>query len=198
MRAVLLSGLGCLLLNTSVLAMDGQHLARLAIETSKQNKVIQYAWIDPLSHLQFDAVNIVRADGAKLMPTPKIATSYNGVQYDVAGFYKKKPRINMVVHYAGRVPGEALSLGVDSGFSAKKIQLKPALFIGYTRALQLQENTYVALNANSWLGGGVSEQPCMDNYNREYYCPTLTAWSDYKPIENIDNFELNIVFQHNF
>ncbi len=194
-----LFGLVFLLLNTPTLAMGGQHLAHIAIETGKSNKVVQYAWIDSKSNFQFDAANIIRANGVKLMDNPKTAGSYNGIKYDVSNFYiDKKPRINMIMHYAGRTPGEILSLGIDNGFSAKKIKIKPALFVGYTRAFQLQKNIHIALNANSWLGGNTSEESCRDDYNREYYCPTLTAWSDYKQINNSTNFEQNIVFKYNF
>lgn len=194
-----LLGLIFLLLNMTALAMDGQHLARITIETIKQNKVIQYAWIDSQSNLQFDTTGIIRANGVKLMNTPKTAGSYNGIQYDVSHFYTdKKPRINMVIHYAGRTPGEILSLGIDSGFATKKIKIKPALFVGYSRALNIAKNTHIAFNVNGWLGGKILEQSCKDDYNREYHCPTLTAWSDYKPINNTANFEQSIVFKYNF
>lgn len=188
-----------LLLPIPALAIDGGHLARIAIETHQQNKVIQYGWMDSQSNLQIDTTDIMRANGVKLMNRPKTAGSYNNVQYDISHFYtNKKPRINMVIHYAGRIPGEILSFGIDNGFSAQKINIRPAFFVGYSRAFKLAKNTHIAANANAWLGGKVSEQPCRDDFNREYYCATLTAWSDYKPIDNPANFQLNIVFKYNF
>lgn len=198
MKIAFLWGLNFALLS-SVLAMDGQHLARVAIETNKQNKVMQYAWIDPASNLQFNNMDIASANGIKLMNNPKTAGSYNGVQYDVSHFYTaKKPRINMIMHYAGRTPGEILSFGIDSGFSAKKIKIKPALFVGYSRAFKIKENTHIAFNINGWLGGKILEQPCRDDYNREYYCPTLTAWRDYKPLDNFYSFQQSVVLKFNF
>ncbi|SMN02383.1 hypothetical protein SPONN_943 [uncultured Candidatus Thioglobus sp.] len=184
---------------TATLAVQGKDLARLAIETKQQGKVIKYAWIDYSSSFKINNFDITNAEGVELMERPQTASSYNGIEYNISNFYQaKKSRMNMVIHYAGIKPGEILSFGFDTGFSAKKININPALFLGYTRAFQMTEDANIAFNVNGWIGGKVSEQACVDEYNRQYCCPTLTAWRDYKQYDNKANLQQNIAFKFNF
>lgn len=185
--------------STVALSTQGKDLMRLAIETNQKNRVVEYAWLDNRSSFEVNNVDIMDVSGVKLMNNPQTASSYNGVEYDISHFYKlKRPRINTILHYAGIKPGEILSLGFDSGFSAQKINIKPALFLGYTRALQMTKNAHIAFNVNGWIGGKISEKACLDEYDRAYYCATLTVWGDHKPLDEQQNFQQNIAFKLNF
>lgn len=144
--------------------------------------------------------NIILADGKSLMKRPSAVRSYSKtVEYDVSHFYQPdKLQLNMIVHYAGRLAGEIISFGFDTGFSAEKITLKPALFAGYTRAFQVAKSTHISVSMGGWFGGKVSHKPCRDDFEREYYCPTLTAWSDYhQPGERLQRY-YNVTWTHDF
>ncbi len=181
-------------------AVDGG-LAHYALAAKRQNAKPALPWITRLSVTERRFGDIRLADGAKLMERPDIVQSRydQSVRHDLSRFYQfDRMRVNALMHYAGRRAGEVFSLGLDTGFSAEKITVKPALFVGYARAFQVAEQTHVAASMGGWLGGGVSEKPCRDTFDREYYCPTLTAWTDYRPPRHRLYRYIHLVFTHTF
>ena len=179
-------------------AVDGgmAHYAILA----KHNEKPPLPWITQL-RLSKNTGAIRLADGAIMLNRPGIVRSAydSSVQHDVSKFYRPdKMHVNAMMHYAGRRAGEVFSFGFDSGFSATKMKVKPALFFGYARAFEVTKTTAVSMSAGGWLGGKVSEKPCLDAYDREYYCPTLTAWTDYRPPRRRLHQYINLMFVHNF
>ncbi len=180
-------------------ADSGGDLARLAVAARQQNAAPKHPWLTRL-RLAGAADDIYLADGTRLMSRPEIVYSYNETTpYDVSRFYRPSAmRANLMLHYAGRRAGEIISVGVDSGYSAAKIHIDPALFIGYTRAFQAAENLTIALGAGGWLGGDISEKPCRDDFDRAYYCPTLTAWSAYRRPRHRLNRRAHLLLAYDF
>ena len=184
----------------SLAADNWQWVANYALESKQQNIAFALPWLDSM-RISIDPTTIRRADGGGIMSRPNVVRSRydQSVQHDLSKFYKSdKPRINLLMRYAGRQAGEVISFGFDSGYSAKKIEVKPALFLGYTRAFQVARQTHIVIGVSGWLGGKVSEKACLDSFNRAYYCPTLTAWSDYTPIENRNDIHSSMVFVYAF
>lgn len=169
---------------------------------AKKSYILSPPWISQLGITNASNRNLDLADGNRFMSLPRVVRSgYDqSAIYDVSHFYRaKRPRLNAVFHYGGRQVGEIISAGLDTGFRAEKIELQPALFFGYTRAIQLkQKSSYFAFSAGGWVGGKVTEKACRDSYQREYYCPTLTAWVDYRqPKPNLHRY-VRFLFRHEF
>ncbi len=184
----------------SVAAMDdGNAMATIALAAKQQNVTPAQPWVSTLRITDDDHAVISLADGERLMQRPKRASSYNDGDYDVSEFYTPDAvRLNMVLHYAGRKAGEIISIGIDSGYRAKKMTIRPALFIGYARSMQVGQAKYFTLVAGGWLGGRITHKACRDDYDRQYYCRSLTAWSDFRPRRHALEYYYQVVYTHKF
>jgi len=164
-------------------AADWRHAAGYALTAKHMNIKVAWPW---LAELEVDATphTIRAADGRALLRRPTVVASrYDAsARYDLSRFYRaKSPRLRFRLHYAGRARGEVITVGLDSGYAADKITVKPALLLGYARAFEVRKNFYLTAGISGVIGGRVSEKACFDSYDRAYYCPTLTAWSDHRP-----------------
>lgn len=140
-------------------------------------------WFSSISNLAATNGTVSGPDGRPVISAPAlVASGYDSsVVYDLSAFYRglRQPRINFILNYATATDGEVLSFGFDAGARSEKATLNSALFLGYTRAFMPQKNLTLSFSAGAWILGGVSEAPCVDSYDREYHCGSLTAWSDY-------------------
>lgn len=189
-RIAVFCSLFALLLNTNnALGFDnlGEREFLYAILAKQHDVKVPLPFLTQVSLLDKTPGIIQSADGRGIMYSPRVVSSGydSSVKYDVSRFYKSdKIRLNMMIQYAGRIAGEIFSAGLDTGHHAQKIKIEPAFFVGYARAFQMTERASVTLGFGGWFGGTISEKPCIDYYDREYYCGTLTAWTDYKPVKN--------------
>ena len=188
----------CVTLPLPAAAMEGgRAIAGVSLAAKQQNALPPAPWLGAMRVTDNDDA-IYLADGEQLMRYG-IARAYNNVPRDVSPFYKTdSPQVNFTMHFAGRKAGEIISLGVDSGYRAKKITMQPALFLGYARSIKFARASYVTVAAGGWFGGNVSHKPCRDELGRNYYCKNLTAWSDFRPQKNSLNHYYHFVFTHEF
>jgi len=164
-------------------AADWRHAAGYALTAKHMNIKVAWPW---LAELSVDAAphTIHAADGRALLQRPTVVASrYDAsARYDLSRFYRaKSPRLRFKLRYAGRARGEVITVGLDSGYAADKITVKPALLLGYARAFEVRKNFYLTAGISGVIGGRVAERACFDAYDRAYYCPTLTAWRDHRP-----------------
>ena len=140
-------------------------------------------WFSSLTNLSANSGNLSAPDGRPMFSLPAlVASGYDdSVVYDVSHFYRglRKTRISFILNYATETLGEVLSFGLDPGARSEKLRVNSAVFVGYTRALVPQRNMTVSFSTGAWILGGVSETSCVDSFDREYHCGSLTAWSDY-------------------
>lgn len=199
LRVGLVVGLALLPLSLSAME-NGRAIAAISLAAKQQNALPLIPWISTLRITGNDSTAIHLADDRQLMQRPDRVASYNSEQlYDVSRFYKPDSiRINLVMHYAGRKAGEIISVGVDSGYRAKKITIKPALFIGYARSIQVGRGKHFTFSAGGWLGGKVTHKACRDSFERAYYCRNLTAWSDFHPQRHQLQYYYQLVYAHAF
>ena len=188
------------LLSLSASAMDdGRVIADIALAAKQQNVAPPQPWLSALRITDNDNTAIDLADGAQLMQRPKLAASYNNEAHNVSRFYQtNSPRVNMIWHYAGRKAGEIFSLGMDSGYRAEKITIRPALFVGYARSLSIGSGKYFTFAAGGWFGGRVTHKACRDERDRKYYCGSLIAWSDFHPQQKNLQTYYQLVYRHEF
>lgn len=128
-----------------------------------------------------EAANFSSNSGLIAFSAPKIASSAydKTVSYDLTNFYNSKShRTHLVLNQFLPSTDLMISLGFDSGSSTQKITISKTWFMGLAGYKKLNNHLFFYFSAGSWQKQSVTEFPCLDEYNREYWCPTLSAWSD--------------------
>ena len=101
--------------------------------------------------------------------------------FDASPFYKlDQPRFATILNFNLDSNGTIISFGLDSGYKTKKLSVRPSLFLGATKTVKFSENILL-LSAGAWTKSKINESPCIDDYEREYWCQNLTSWKDYQP-----------------
>jgi len=125
----------------------------------------------------------IAAAGESLMTQPdKTCSIYDSsICFNTARFYQ--PDLPQAV-ISGLVKWDrdnALLLGLDTGFRSDKLTVSPAVMIGLTHRQYLSDkrDAQFLIEAAGWVGQSVSHRPCVDQYDRSYYCGNLSAWSDF-------------------
>lgn len=125
------------------------------------------------------------ASGGSIIANPSFVVSgydSTSTRYDMSSFYAlQRDRIKLIGHINGLSRGELFSIGFDSGISTQKLIVSNAIYLGYAKTFSFTKSTISSMSFGSWIGGGISERPCMDDYGRKYSCQSLTAWTDYRP-----------------
>lgn len=199
---------GIALMPMPLFAMEnGRAIAGIAIAAKQQNMLPTAPWISTMRIIN-DSGTIALADGRELMRRPQETLSYTTqddtnrlFDPDVSRFYKPKmPRFNAVWNYAGRTVGEVISVGIDSGYQAEKITVKPALFLGYARSMQVGRGKYFAFATGGWLSGRVTHRPCreVDGGRRYYYCANLSSWDHFRPPKHQLQHYYQFLYKHEF
>ncbi len=102
-------------------------------------------------------------------------------QFIMAGFY--------------RVDSDnILAFGVNSGFASQKLTVSPSFLIGGATRFYTSKDkdSHLILEGNYWFGSKVAHKPCLDSYDREYFCGNLTAWSEFNYDHRPDSYNIKI------
>ena len=122
---------------------------------------------------------------AVLNAQPKVTSEYDETSnaYAMTHFYTaSKQRQHLISNLVIPNTTAFISIGYDSGSKAKKISISKTFFVGLSAYKKLDSKAAIFFIAGGWQKERITEQPCIDDYDREYWCPNLTAWSDYKPL----------------
>lgn len=130
-------------------------------------------------------VRLVEADlvaAPVLGPRGPVCSAYDEtVCADVSAFYQ--PNKNRLARFGliatmttAASPAWGLRLQFTEGLRAPKATLEPRLVVGLIVSRTLRSQRTLTLEAYSSLGGDVVHRPCVDAYDRQYHCATLTAW----------------------
>ena len=90
-----------------------------------------------------------------------------------------------------------LRASVTSGAQAAKMTIEPLAVFGLIGSMPLSAGTSVSAEVFGSLGGSLRHKPCLDQYDREYFCGSLTAWSDF-PNKRSPYRESGIKFLYRF
>jgi hypothetical protein len=176
-----------LIFSTHVTAADS-FTRNYAIQNSmysytEQVKPVNF-WVSSFSN-EKNPTYFTNASGMSIMANPSsVVSSYDSTstRYSVANFYaQQNDRQRLIGHVNGFSKGELFSIGYDSGINAQKLNVNNSLYAGYTKTMSFTKSSLTAVSFGSWFGGKTSESPCVDSYQRQYSCQSLTAWGDYKP-----------------
>ena len=114
--------------------------------------------------------------------TGVVCSSYDsGVCADISRFYQFDRRLLWRFSFAGNISDEwGLRATVVTGAKSLKMTIEPLLIFGIIKAKYLSEATSLSAELYGSVGGKTRHLPCIDAYDREYYCGNLTAWTDFQ------------------
>jgi hypothetical protein len=132
-------------------------------------------------YVQKENGSFTQSSGQTFMSVPAWTYSHydTSVAHSMQAFYSSAQfRYRWVLNYVSPSSHWLLSIGHDNGVQTPKLDISPAVFFGMAKAVDLHKNHYLQLSWGQWFGGKVTQRPCWDVYDRAYWCPQLTAWSD--------------------
>ncbi len=132
------------------------------------------------------------------VPANTCSTFDKSVCYATADFYKTDYPQIIISSYYFYGKDDALILGVNTGYSSSKLSIEPSIELGFSKFINIRKQHRFAIEASTWLGGKIEHRPCVDSFNREYYCGNLSAWSDFKYQSTIDSYNMRVMYQWKF
>lgn len=103
--------------------------------------------------------------------------------HEIAHFYTaRNQRQHLISNFVIPNTNALISVGYDSGSRAEKISVSKTFFLGFSAFKKIDSKSTIFFMAGGWQKERIQERPCVDSYDREYWCANLTAWSDHKPI----------------
>jgi hypothetical protein len=201
MRSFLLGLL--MVVGSHCLANDLQH-RRLLLNELKRNTFaaakVDFPFVSHFSVRREDGL-FLRNTGETAFSAPSQAISAydTSVVHELSDFYRAKgARTAFILNQHLGTSGYLLSLGYDSGSKSEKFQVARSLYMGMAKSIKLSQGSTLYFSAGRWLGGEVSESPCIDAYQREYWCPNLTSWQDRPGLKNRREANVDLVWQLTF
>lgn len=184
-------------------AGDVQHrssIASLAFASTIDRPLRNIAWISGVSVYSKNGDTFSNSSNTIILLVKKVTSSaYDAdVTHNVSKFYEDSHnRVKLISNFKLSSPNTIYSVGFDSGVAADKINIQKSLFVGVAHVVQLNKQSHMALSAGSWFGGKIKESPCLDAYDREYWCQNLTAWVDYKPVypKNFNYIDIKYIYK---
>jgi hypothetical protein len=139
--------------------------------------------------------------GEVLFSAPERAVSGydSAIAHDIGELYQaNNKRVNIIINkYLGST-GVLASIGFDGGSTTEKFKVSNSKYLGFARSFSFGSRSTIYVSTGRWFGGEVSESPCIDSYDREYWCPNLTAWIDRPVIKSRKEGHFDIVWQLSF
>ncbi len=132
------------------------------------------------------------------VPISSCSTFDSSVCYNTSNFYKPKTPQTIVSGYYFFNKNDALILGLNTGYNSPKLIIQPSIALGYSSRIELDRSKQVVIEGTKWLGGSIEHKPCVDSFDREYYCGNLSAWSDFHYQSNINSYSMRVMYQWKF
>lgn len=121
-------------------------------------------------------------DIAILQPPNYVCSAYSADScFNIGKFYAaNRPQIG-VTGLFGFDNSTMLQWGFNTGYDSPKLTISPAVLVGVAKRFYFNDEraSHIIFEASQWLGGSVKHRPCLDDFNRSYYCATISAWSEF-------------------
>jgi hypothetical protein len=172
-----------LLLSQQVFASEDEHrqtVQRMLIMARADPMLVRYPVLSDL-YLMKEHGSFTQSSGRRLLSVPDTAYSPSdqSISYPMTPFYTpRNNRLRWIVNYLEPRTQWLLSFGHDSGLQADKLTVAHSTFIGLAKNLKIDKAHNLSVSWGQWFGGKVTERPCLDSYDRQYWCPNLSAWID--------------------
>lgn len=132
-------------------------------------------------YVQREQGSFTLSSGRGLLAINGMATSAydQAIAHNISDFYNAaNTRQRWLLNYLAPETRWLFSFGYDSGSQADKLSIESSVFLGLAKNFELSRNHNLLFSWGQWFGGKVTERPCLDAYDREYWCPNLSAWID--------------------
>jgi hypothetical protein len=163
------------------------HLGPVALKFSLQHCILFAAIILPTityasSWPQIRLIEASTVSTPLLGPSGSVCSVYDAsVCADISKFFiPKKNRMARVSIMAALSPQLGLRFQLTEGTSAPKISIQEKLQFAVLLTRSKSNGSSFVYEFYSSIGGDLKHRPCVDSYDREYHCGTLTSWSEYQ------------------
>jgi hypothetical protein len=142
------------------------------------------------------------ANDQLLMDRPiEVCSGYDAsVCQNIGRFYKPGTSQLILTGFYRVNSNNIYSFGFNSGFSSDKLSVNPSILIGGATRFYTSKDksSHIILEGNYWFGSKVTHRPCLDDYDREYFCGNLTAWSDFNYDHRPVSYQIKIFYEKVF
>jgi hypothetical protein len=134
-----------------------------------------------------------------LGPAQVVCSAYDAtVCADVGPFYQaRKSQLAQIGVLAAFNPRWGLRLRYTEGVSAPKATLRPTWRVGVIATQPLAARRSLTTEFYTSIGGHLVHRPCLDAYDRRYFCGTLTAWEDF-PAKRVRHHDFGVRVSYRF
>ena len=193
-----------------VLHLHGANAIELTHKNYTFNALRKQAWAPQSMPLMFISeidirreVNTFSSNSGSMVlnAMAKVTSEYDATAtaYEMTPFYTAaNSRKHLISNFAIPNSPFLLSLGLDSGSRSEKIAISKSYFVGLSAYQKLDASSILLFTSGGWQRERIVEQPCFDSYDREYWCPNLTAWSDHKPLSAIPLRFVEVRYERRF
>lgn len=211
---LLLLTLGLVLLSNSSSRAEGLEPETSLLPTSAKQAFVMDAQLPPeywhaLDDRSYVALTgffvgekMFAAGGQSLISRPdRVCSIYDSaICFDVNPFYSSSIPQILVSGFVMLDGSSAITFGIDTGYSSPKLKVSPAILLGLSKRWFISEkrDAQFTVEASGWLGQSVSHEPCIDSFNRAYYCGNLSAWGDFSYDPHPTNFYLKLWYEKMF
>ena len=203
-RLCILSFMGCVfLLSTHVFASEDVHrqtVQRLLMMARAEPALVRYPVLSDV-YLMKEHSNFTQSSGRSFLSVPRRAYSAydDSIAYPLTPFYTpKNTRYRWIANYIEPFTQWLISFGYDSGSRADKLSVAPSTFLGLAKTFEIDKANTMSVSWGQWFGGKVTEHPCLDSYDRQYWCPNLTAWIDRPTLDTQPSKYYELKYQWQF
>ena len=132
----------------------------------------------------YDLSTQIASNAEVIMVKPSIVCSTydKSICHNLSEFYKSSHPSFLISGFYKADKNNTFSFGINSGFNSQKLDIAPSFLVGGATRLYTSEkkDSHFIFESNYWIGTKVRHSPCLDSYDRKFYCGNLTAWSDFK------------------
>ena len=129
---------------------------------------------------------------------PACSAYDNTICHDLRGFYRPRQRhVTRASLLILATPAWGAHLTLRGGVQAPKLSLAPLITLGLMHTQALGGGGSLAIAVETSLGGALRHRPCLDAYNRAYFCANLTAWSDH-PTKTVTQYNRGVKLHWRF
>ena len=161
---------------------------------------IDYPFVTQM-YVQREQGSFTLSSGRGLLSINDIASSaYDPtIAHNISDFYNAAhTRQRWVINYLEPDSRWLFSLGYDSGSQTDKLTIESSLFLGAAKNFELAKQHHLLVSWGQWFGGKVTERPCLDAYDRAYWCPNLTAWTERPALDTSPGKYYELKYQWQF
>ena len=148
------------------------------------------------------STSLATVNDKPLMNSPNnVCSSYEtSVCQNVNNFYKPNSPELIVTGIYKIDSDNILSFGFNTGYNSSKLHVSPSFLIGAAKRFYTssKKDSHFVVEGNYWHGSNVTHHPCLDSYDREYFCGSLTAWSDFNYDHHPDSYNVKIWYEKLF